>query len=100
VREEEVSSNSEGNVSSAQLDQKEINDIAQELKKGLKPVEPKPAEGAPAAAQKAEASEGTLNLKPKAPVAPSRTDDTIFIDSDGKFQLRSAEAEEAQVGKE
>jgi hypothetical protein len=100
---EEATTRDAGNVSSAQLDQKEIDDIAEELKKGLKPGEPKPAEEKPreeTADQKANASEGTLNLKSPSFGAANRADDTIYIDSEGKFQMRGAETEEAKASKE
>jgi len=100
-----------GNVSSAQLDQQEIDDIAQQLKKGLKapggnevtamgvqpvetaitpeispqPVAPAPVSPAPEPAAKP--TEGVLHVqRPKAP--SSAPDDTIFIDADGQLHLR------------
>jgi hypothetical protein len=92
-----------GNVSSAQLDQKEIDDIAGELKKGLRPGGAKPAEEKPkedTTDQKVDTSEGTLNLKSPSFAGANRADDTIYIDSEGKFQMRSAEAEEVPTTKE
>jgi hypothetical protein len=101
-------------VSSAQLDQQEIDDIAQQLKKGLKggadtpsapkgtvetsvvpAIGPQPVAPAPPTPEPVKApTEGVLHLqRPKAP-APT-PDDTIFIDSDGKLHLREAEADSA-----
>lgn len=69
----------EGNVSSAQLDQKEVNDIAAELKKGL--------------------DDTTLHVQNEAPSKPPQTptpaaptdvqgDDTIYIDNDGMMHQK------------
>jgi hypothetical protein len=99
-----------GNVSSAQLDQQEIDDIAKQLKKGLKggadpkvtasssqavetavtpEIAPQPVAPAPPAAAPAEKpTEGVLHLQRKAPTPTP--DDTIFIDSDGQLHLRGA----------
>jgi hypothetical protein len=84
----------EGNVSSAQLDQQEIDGIASELKKGLRPaagaVVPEPA--AEPVVQAPVPSEGTLHLN-RAPSGPSTNpDDTIFIDNDGKIRISDEEA--------
>jgi len=103
---------SQGNVSSAQLDQQEIDDIASELKKTLRPAEQKPVPAgteipvaadaaavvptpvtpvlqptpvveAPKQPEQAEApKEGVLHLN-RGP-APN-PDDTIFIDNEGKL---------------
>lgn len=90
-----------GNISSAQLDQQEIDDIASELKKGLKPGGGL-APGAPAVSPESAASsqmsvkpvptpdpeptkEGLAQFKPKAS-AEAAPDDTIFIDKDGHLQ--------------
>jgi hypothetical protein len=82
----------EGNVSSAQLDKQEIDDIAKELKKDLKPG----AQAAPstetAAPADASPTEGTVHFKPK---ADATADDTIFIDTEGHLQLREPAAESA-----
>jgi hypothetical protein len=93
-----------GNVSSAQLDQEEIDDIAAELKKGLKPAQasgesiapppdltvsaqtaPLPLQPAPADEQPlAAAQEGSLKFKKPAPATDMpAAEDTIFIDKDG-----------------
>lgn len=110
-----VTDTTTGNISSAQLDQEEIDDIASELKKDLRPqneaVPPSvPTTSIPAAAEPVmpvvpesplpvvpapplppapTPTEGTLHLgrKPVAPVVSP--DDTIFIDNEGK--LRSPE---------
>jgi hypothetical protein len=69
-----------GNVSSAQLDQQEINDIAAELKKGLpKPAQPAVPESAPAP------TEGTLHLNKPPEKNPNTPEDAIFIDSEGNI---------------
>jgi len=68
-----------GNISSAQLDQREISDIADELKKELKPAEPT----APTSV------EGTLQLQPRA--SANGSDDTIFIDPDGQLHINQPE---------
>jgi hypothetical protein len=91
-----------GNVSSAQIDQKEINDIAQELKRGLNTeVVPPQAATIPVAAapatppSEATAQEGTIHLaKPKpTPAAGPAPDDTIYIDNEGV--LHSADEEQS-----
>ncbi len=95
-----------GNVSSAQLDQQEIKDIAEQLKKGMQlpasapnpqltttpetasiPVKP-----APAPEPEPTPTEGTLHLgnRPKPQSAP---DDTIFIDNEGQFHLKKPAAD-------
>jgi hypothetical protein len=93
-----------GNVSSAQLDQKEISDIADELKKNLYPAAPKlgvepesaalPVEPAPIETPPSP-TEGTLHLKPKTQTDSSTPDDTIFIDSEGQFHLRETAGDTA-----
>lgn len=99
-----------GNISSAQLDQREINDIAKELKRSLK----EPKASAPATAQKLEpapeqqkhktpqttapdANEGIIHLQAKKPSQASDTDpdDTIFIDNDGMLHSKDESAEDA-----
>jgi hypothetical protein len=103
-----------GNVSSAQLDQQEIDDIAEQLKKGLKgsadrqvaasavaPVEtgvapeiaPQPVVAAPKEEPVPKPTEGVLHLQRKAP-APT-PDDTIFIDGDGQLHLRDKATDNA-----
>jgi hypothetical protein len=77
-----------GNVSSAQLDKQEIDDIAQQLKKGLKSGEnsgaqPMVQQAAPAATQNA--TEGTVHLNRPPITATASPDDTIFIDNEGKI---------------
>jgi hypothetical protein len=103
----------QGNVSSAQLDQQEIDEIAGELKKTLRPAEP----AVPVSDADAEIADASLALplpvtpileatpvveppkveeQPPAPKegvlhlnrGPAPTpDDTIFIDNEGKLQL-------------
>lgn len=66
-----------GNVSSAQLDKKEVQDIAAELKKGLKPTE-------------GELPLGTKNptgSTVQSPGAATATNDTIYIDNDGQMHF-------------
>ncbi|MCA9326967.1 hypothetical protein KDA14_00375, partial [Candidatus Saccharibacteria bacterium] len=66
-----------GNVSSAQLDKQEVEDIAAELKKGLKPTEgelpldPKPAS----------------NTAANQPQQSAASGDTIYIDNDGQMHF-------------
>ncbi len=95
-----------GNVSSAQLDQEEIDHIADELRKGLKapaktdlelepqpavlPVEPAPAD---AAAKPGPAKEGTVRFQAQPNTEKSAPDDTIFIDADGQLRI-TEEAED------
>jgi hypothetical protein len=84
-----------GNVSSAQLDQQEISDIAAELKKGLgaKPVNEPAAAGPQPGSTPAE---GTLHIKPQAdtPKAPVQApDDTIYIDNEGMLRATDQAAE-------
>jgi len=81
-----------GNVSSAQLDQQEISDIAQELKKGLKPNAAEAA-SEPAPVPPASPTEGVLHLNPRGAGSPATPEDTIFIDSDGKLHAREAAAD-------
>lgn len=98
-----------GNVSSAQLDQQEIDDIASELKKSLKvpasksPEPPKPidpellapakpvykpmplaAAPEPTPESAADGTEGMLKINRPANNTPA-PDDTIFIDSEGRL---------------
>jgi len=92
-----------GNVSSAQLDQREINDIAQELKKGLQPggsaaftttpeTAPLPVQPAPPV-PKPNSTEGTVHLnKPASPRGPA-PDDTIFIDNEGQLHAQDSLAD-------
>lgn len=84
-----------GNISSAQLDQQEINDIAAELKKGLTTAPPiadtppEPVQPAPKA----------VHATPKPKDKPQRSeetvdpDDTIFIDSEGTFHNKDESTE-------
>jgi hypothetical protein len=100
----------EGNVSSAQLDQQEIKDIAVELKKGLKTPEltvspqaadltVRPAPVTEPQPKPAGQQEGTVQLKAKTPhEVAAAADDTIFIDNDG--QLRVTEPVPGPVPKE
>lgn len=86
----------EGNVSSAQLDKKEIDDIALELKKGLKPAEEKQPEGAAEPAYARQATTATVaSTKAGPPAAP---DDTIYIDNDGQFHVRGTDPDAADKG--
>lgn len=78
-----------GNVSSAQLDQREVNDIATELKKGLNA--PQNAPGAQ--------PEGLIDIpnEQKAKNNPANNasladGDTIFIDGDGMMHQKDAES--------
>ncbi|MFZ2513705.1 MAG: ATP-binding protein [Candidatus Saccharimonadales bacterium] len=70
-----------GNVSSAQLDQQEVNDIAAELKKGLMPN------------GEALAVDQGVNSPPSVPqdskATPAPAEDTIFIDSDGTIHQKN-----------
>lgn len=89
---EELSATDEGNISSAQLDQKEITDIAAELKKGLNT---KPAQES--LAPKPTPTEGTVRLTPRAdtPPEPAKApDDTIYIDNEGMLHAND-QAQEA-----
>lgn len=91
--------NEEGNVSSAQLDKQEIDDIAAELKKGLKPAPEKQPEvpNGQVTIDKTPLAPQDNAVKPLAPTsAPS--DDTIYIDSNGQLHVRGAEADEAGSG--
>lgn len=83
-----------GNVSSAQLDQEEINDIAAELKKGLN--EPKPANAPAAPEPKPVPSEGTLRVKqPRSIGEQPAKDDTIYIDNEGVLHVNGPESQDA-----
>jgi hypothetical protein len=88
----------EGNVSSAQLDQEEIDDIAAELKKGLKPAGLEPGEVSKEAESKGSKAntEAVLHLKQPSATKPSESEDTIYIDSDGKLQVRGVEADQTE----
>ena len=106
---DELQAQDGGNVSSAQLDQQEIDDIAEQLKKGLKggagptsdskPVEtaivpeigPQPVAQAPQAPEPvSRPTEGILHLQK----TPSQNpDDTIFIDGDGLLHVREKTAD-------
>jgi hypothetical protein len=94
----ETTETSSGNVSSAQIDQQEINDIAEELKKGLGGSAPQPQKKAekPADASLelkpgAEADEATIHLTPRAKKEDPAVDDTIFIDGDGVLRTNGVE---------
>jgi hypothetical protein len=108
-----------GNISSAQLDQAEVDDIAAELKKSLRgdgavasanpnptappaiPVEKHagPLEVKPAPEPVApNPTEGTLHLNRKKPAASGPApDDTIFIDKEGKLHPNEHDAAEPGV---
>jgi len=86
-----------GNISSAQLDRQEIDTIAEELKKGLKPepevpqLEVPASQGAlavhdePRPVPEPKKDEGVLHVnRPTSGPAP---DDTIFIDKEGGLHL-------------
>lgn len=91
-----------GNVSSAQIDQQEIDEIAGQLKKDLLPkadaqkageprgTEPKeaevPAVASPLEPHKTEGEIGLGNKKPASHSDKPAADDTIFIDSEGRLQ--------------
>jgi hypothetical protein len=117
----EETSPTSGNVSSAQLDQQEIDDIASELKKSLKvpspealeptmpaamqPAKPvfKPMPLAPAPEPSPESAQGPtegvlkLNNRPRMTAASNMTstpEDTIFIDSDGQLHSQAADTPE------
>ena len=85
-----------GNVSSAQLDQKEINDIAQELKKSLKApeeaLEPDPAApiGPQAVPIDVQPAPGPIvgQAGPHGAAKGPGPDDTIYIDKDGKLHAK------------
>ena len=91
-----------GNISSAQLDQQEIKDIAQELKKSLMPGQedssvheqsgPLAVKQAPEQQPANTEHEGTLHLKPKPQSGPA-PDDTIFIDKDGRLRANEPAAD-------
>jgi hypothetical protein len=84
VTETPGSSAASGNVSSAQLDQQEVDGIAQELKKGLqKPSTHEIVSATPSSA------EGVLHIQAQRPKSPS-ADDTIVIDSDGRLLPRES----------
>ena len=86
---------SEGNVSSAQLDQQEIDDIASELKKSLTttpqtanvPVATAPAEEIE---EESSAPAGLLRVNPQAATDAVSPDDTIYIDNEGVFHNKDA----------
>ncbi len=96
-----------GNISSAQLDQREIDDIAKELKRSLKaPKAPASATAPkPESAPKVQASEapkadvlstneGVIHLKAKVPKeGEPDPDDTIIIDNDGMLRIKGEPAE-------
>jgi hypothetical protein len=96
-----------GNVSSAQLDQLEISDIAQELKKGLKTPEsapmltvnpeavPLPVQPAPAPEPAPTPNEGVLHLNNSRVRREPAPDDTIFIDNEGKLHANEPAADAA-----
>ena len=96
-----------GNVSSDEIDQQEISDIAQELRRGLgKPLAPKEAPLSVAPAPKVEEpaadQEGTLQVAKftPAPTVPEQTpDDTIFIDPDGMFHLKEDGTDDSSAPK-
>lgn len=73
-----------GNVSSAQLDQQEITDIATELKKSLAPQAAEPT--APATPT---ATEGVVHLSAHSEAAPAGADDTIAIDNEGMLRVNN-----------
>lgn len=81
----------QGNISSAQLDQQEITDIAAELKKGLT-TQPVPAPAQPKATA-VSPTEGTVHLSPRARETQAAPDDTIFIDNEGMLHLNEAAAD-------
>lgn len=90
-----------GNVSSAQLDQEEIKDIAQELKKTLIPGQegsgmreqsgPLAVKPAPEPQPANTEHEGTLHLNKPKSQGPA-PDDTIFIDKDGQLHANEPAA--------
>jgi len=101
-----------GNVSSAQLDQEEIDDIAAELKKELKPTQTSegstnpPLPGTPPdiataslplqPAPASSTTEGTVQFKkPKTTAETPAADDTIFIDKDGLLHANEPAADAA-----
>jgi hypothetical protein len=84
-----------GNISSEEIDQQEINDIASQLKHELaasKPVAKTDASAKPEAeAEKKDQTEGTIhfNTRPNAQAGPEQNpDDTIFIDNDGTIHAK------------
>jgi hypothetical protein len=94
---------SAGNISSAQLDQQEIDQIAEQLKKGLKPAGQDPSL---ATAGQVATTTAPLSVEPAPEIAsdvpkpgilkarkpPEQTeaapDDTIFIDNEGQIHAR------------
>lgn len=96
-----------GNVSSAQLDQEEIDDIAEEIKRDMKPAgapklevdtqsAPLPVEPAPEPASAEPPKTTAVSKKPPKQSEPN-PDDTIYIDNEGKLHLRE-EAQETKPG--
>lgn len=104
-----------GNVSSAQLDKQEINDIAKELKRSLKPSKDSVSTRGGAKAAKplnaeepaekpvpqpespvVSAEEGIIHLKAKMPAQQpvEDEDDTISIDQDGKLRLKGLDSDD------
>ncbi|HSX30296.1 MAG TPA: ATP-binding protein [Candidatus Saccharimonadales bacterium] len=90
-----------GNISSDQLDQQEIKDIAAEIKKDLKAspdapgtdVTPQTAPLPVAKAPEPIKDEAVLHLGPKVkPAHGPAPEDTIFIDSEGKLQANEPKA--------
>jgi hypothetical protein len=69
-----------GNISSGQLDQAEVDGVAQELKKGLQDPPVSTGSGP-------NQSEGVLHIQSTKP-GDSGRDDTIAIDNEGKLHLR------------
>ncbi|HSX04846.1 MAG TPA: ATP-binding protein [Candidatus Saccharimonadales bacterium] len=94
-----------GNVSSAQLDQQEIDNIADQLKRGmhtgetpaaLVPADIKPSiEQVPVEPAPNTATEGTLHLNRPPKSQATAPDDTIFIDNDGVFHAQDETAASA-----
>ena len=78
-----------GNVSSAQLDQQEVKDIAAELRKGLSaPVE---APGAPSTPPNTPPAAPPV-LNAMTPNTSLAEDDTIYIDSDGVMHQKGVDS--------
>lgn len=95
-----------GNVSSAQLDQQEINDIAQELKKNLKasgaantsvPIQTAPLSVQPAPETPTEPKEGVVHLNNPPQQRGPAPEDTIFIDNNGELHANTNADDSAQV---
>ncbi len=86
----QVANYESGNVSSAELDQQEVKDIAAELKKGLKSVE-----GSVDIQDSTKAQTAPVTLQPQNHTESTQPgEDTIVIDSDGTIHMRNPSEDE------